>query len=151
MEAVAAVSSIAGIASLAGQSLVGLSSLYKFFKDCRDASKTIDRFLNVVDSLVVTIEDVERLINSIEQASGASTEINLASLTIHLDDCKKDIERWLEEAQSCHPGSVTGTKSVFKKFLVAVKKQSIKDVFHQIAAHQRGIRLSLSNTGRSVD
>lgn len=151
MEVIAAVSSVAGIASLVGQSLIGLSSLYNFFKDCRDASNTADQFLRALTSLESTIKDVDRLIKSVPDVSQASTETNLASLTIHVDDCKKDIERWLKEAQSCHPGSVTGSKSIFKKFLFAVKKQSIKDVFQEIAAHQRGIQLSLTNTGRLVD
>jgi hypothetical protein len=148
MEVVAAVSSVAGIASLLGQALIGLSSLYDFFKDCREASKTADQFLRALTSLEGTIKDVETLIDSIKHVSGTLTESNLASLAIHVEDCKKDIDRWLKEAQSCHPGSVTGTKSFFKKFLAAVKKQSIKDVFQEIAAHKESISLSLSTTGR---
>lgn len=148
MEVVAAVSSVAGIASLVGQSLIGLSSLYSFFIDCREASKTANQFLRALTSLEGTIKDVETLINSIKHISDNSTESNLASLTIHVEDCKKDIDRWLEEAQSCLPGHGPATKSVFKKFLVAVKKQSIKDVFQDMAAHKESISLSLSTTGR---
>jgi hypothetical protein len=131
MEVVAAVSSVAGIASLVGQSLIGLSSLYDFFKDCRDASKTADQFLRALTSLEGTIKDVETLIDSIKHISDTSTESNLASLAIHVDDCSNDIHRWLKEAQSCHPEYGPATKSMFKKFLVAVKKQSIKDVFRK--------------------
>jgi hypothetical protein len=150
MEVVATFSSIAGIASLVGQSLCGLSSLHNFFKDCRDASKTIDQFLRAVASLERTIKDVESLINSVKHVSHASTESNLASLAIHMEDCTKDIDRWLKEAQSCHPGYGPWTKSIFKKFLIAVKKQSIKDVFREIAAHRESISLILITTGRLV-
>lgn len=150
MEAVAAVSSVAGIASLVGQALVGLSSLYDFFKDCRDASKTIDQFVRAVVSLERTIKDVESLVHSAKNVHQASIDSNLASLAIHMEDCTKDINRWLKEAQSCHPGYGPWTKSVFKKFLVAVKKQSIKDVFQEIAVHRESISLILITTGRLV-
>lgn len=92
MEVVAAVSSFACIATFVGQSLSGLSSLYNFFKDCRDASKTVDRFLIAVKSLERTIRDVESLLESIKCIPEAPAECNLASLTIHVEDCKKDIE-----------------------------------------------------------
>jgi hypothetical protein len=98
-----------------------------------------------------TVKDVEILIDSIKHISDTSTESNLASLAIHLEDCKKDIDRWLKEAQSCHPENGPGMKSVFKKFLVAVTKQSIRDIFQQIAVHQDSISASLITTGRSVE
>jgi hypothetical protein len=148
MEVVAAVSTVAGIASLVGQSLIGLSSLYNFFKDCRDASKTAEQFLQVLTSLEGTIKDVQTLLNSIKDISDTSTESNLALLAIHVEDCQKDIEEWLKEARSCHPGNGPGTKSVFKKFLAAVEKQSIKDIFRKMTAHKESISLSLSTTGR---
>jgi hypothetical protein len=98
-----------------------------------------------------TINDVEILIDSIKHTSDALMESNLASLAIHLEDCAKDIDRWLKEAQSCHSENGPGTKSVFKKFLVAIKKQSIKDIFQEIAAHKDSISISLSTTGRLVE
>jgi hypothetical protein len=151
MEVVAAVSSVAGIATLVGQSLSGLSSLYNFFKDCREVSKTADHFLRAVTSLESSIKQVESLITSVKGISDTSTEGVLASLAIHVEDCAKDIGRWLREAQSCHPGYGAGTKAMFKRFLVAVKKESIKDVFQEMAAHKASISLSLSTTGRSVE
>jgi Fungal N-terminal domain of STAND proteins len=151
MEVVAAVSSIAGIASLVGQSLSGLSSLFNFFKDCRDASKTADHFLRSLTSLESTIKDVESLVTLVKNIPDTSAECTLASLAIHVEDCTKDIDRFLKEAQSCHPGNGPGTKSMFKNFLVAVRKQSIKDILQDMAAHKESISLSLSTTGRSVE
>jgi hypothetical protein len=147
MEVVGAVSSIAGIASLVGQSLSGLSSLYNFYKDLREASKTADQFLRAVTSLKKTIEEVEGLIACINGISDTSTEGVLASLAIHIEDCARDIARWEVEAKTCHPGG-DGMKAGFKKFLVAVKKQGVKDVFQEMAAHKDSISLSLATTGR---
>ena len=121
-----------------GQSLSGLSRLYSFFKDCREASKTADQFLRGVTSLESTIKQVESLITSIKGISDTSTEGVLASLAIYIEDCTKDIKRWLGEAKS-------GTKAWFKRFLVAVKKQSIKDVFQEMAAHKESIFPRLDN------
>jgi len=41
-------------------------------------------------------------------------------------------------------------KSWFKKFVAAVKKQSVSDIFDQIGSHRSTIMLSLSATGRFV-
>ena len=150
MEVVAAISSAAGIATLVRQSLSNLSSLYNFFKDCRDASKTVDRFLIAVKSLERTIRNVESLLQSIKCIPEAPAESNLASLTVHVEDCKKDIEIWVREARSSRPGIGPGATSVFRKFPVVVRKQSIKDVFREMAAHKESISLSLIATGRSV-
>jgi hypothetical protein len=83
MEVVAAISSIAGIATLVRQSLSGLGSLYNFFKDCRDASKTVDRFLMAAKSLERTIRDVESFLQSIKCIPEAPAESGLALLTVY--------------------------------------------------------------------
>ena len=161
MEVVGAISSVAGIATLVGQSLSGLSSLYNFFQACREASKTADQFLRAVTSLASTIKEVESLIGSIKRIELSETEGVLASLAIHVEDCAKDVERWVGEARACQMGLGEGTKACqtgggrakawFKMFLVVVKKQSIKDVFQAMAAHKESISLSLSTTGRLVE
>ena len=70
----------------------------------------------------------------------------LASLSINLDDCAKDIIRWLAVAQT-HP---LPTDSKVKKFLLGIKAQNVKDLIHEISNHRHGLSLALSATGRYV-
>lgn len=151
MEVVGAVASVAGIASLVAQSLSGLAKLIGFFKDYRDASKTIGRFLLEINSLEGAVKDVEILISRVEKDSEAAIQCNLASLNIHLDDCTNDVNRWLKQAEETFGyAGFMDTKAWFKNFLVATKKQSIKDVFQEMASHKANISLSLSAIGRYV-
>jgi hypothetical protein len=99
--------------------------------------------LIAVKSLERTIRDVESLLESIKCIPEAPAESNV-------EDCKKDIEIWIREARSSQPGIGLGAASVFRKFLVAVRKQSIEDVFREMAAYKESISLSLIATGRLV-
>jgi hypothetical protein len=148
MEVVAAVSSVAGIASLVGQSLAGLNNLYNLFQDCRNASKTAERFLDEATKLKETIEEVEKLLGRIRNVSSDPASSTLASLTIHLEDCRKDIARWLVVAQQHAITGHSTAKKAFKKFLLAIKIRSIKDLFQEISGHRHSLALSLSATGR---
>jgi len=150
MELLAAASSVAGILSLTGQTIAGITSLYGFFQDCSVASRTIGRYLKELTSLKQTVEDVNELIGKLEKDIDSTRGTGLASLKIQLEDCLEDVGKWLEKAQKSHPLSSRGTRSSFKKFLVALDKQNIKDTFGDIACHKANIRLSLSIIGRSV-
>jgi hypothetical protein len=148
MEVVSTISSVAGIASLVSQSLHGLNNLYNLFKDCRDASKTAERFLNEIIKLKETLEEVEKLVERIRHVCSDPAISTLASLTIHLEDCGKDVARWLITARQ-HPTSGDSTaKNAFKKFLLGIKIKSVKDIFHEISWHRDSLALSLSATGR---
>jgi hypothetical protein len=74
-----------------GQSLRGLTNLYNFVKDLREASKAADQLLRAVTSLERMIKEVESLIASVKGISDTSTEGVLASLAIDIEDCAKDI------------------------------------------------------------
>jgi hypothetical protein len=149
MEVVTAIASIAGIASFVGQAIGGLSKLSNFFKDCRNVSKTADRFLRDVSALEKALKDVEAFLTQAQTLSDAFHGTDLASLTINVEDCSKDAQRWVKEAEGL--GLTSGnSKSWFKKFLVAVKKESIKDIFEEIKNHRSSIMFSLLATGRYV-
>lgn len=150
MEAVAAAATIAGLISLAGQALEGIVQLHGFFKDCASASKTIDRFLRDLNSLIQAIEDVKAIVARLENVS-ASTFDNrtiLSSLQIQLEDCSKDVYEWVRIASELHVKFTTGGKAVFRRFLVAVNKESITDIFREIGNHKDGLILKLSLIGR---
>jgi hypothetical protein len=148
MEVVAAVSSVAGIASLVGQSLQGLSHLYNLFKDCREASKTAESFLNEVTKLKDTLEEVQKLVDNLQHVCSGPASSTLASLTIHLEDCGKDVVRWLIAAQKASISESSTAKKAFKRFLLGIKIKSIKDIFQDISHHRHSLALILSATGR---
>ncbi|KAH8659379.1 hypothetical protein BGZ60DRAFT_415138 [Tricladium varicosporioides] len=150
MEVVSAVASIAGIAGFAGQAIGGLSKLSNFFEDCRNVSKTADRFLRDVSALGKALKDVETFLAQAQTLSGAFHSTDLASLNINVEDCSKDVQRWVKEAEGL-VFSLGSSKSWFKKFLAAVRKQSIRDIFDEIGNHRSSIMLSLSATGRVLD
>ena len=148
MEAIAAASSIAGIVSLAGEALNGIIKLRGFFKDCASASKTIDRFLRDLNSLIGTLEDVKSIVVRLEGAVAFDTKSILSSLQIQLEDCTKDVYIWVAIASEQHPKFAVGSKATFKKFLVAANKESISDIFKEISSHRDNIALKLSIVGR---
>ncbi|KFY95329.1 hypothetical protein V500_02834 [Pseudogymnoascus sp. VKM F-4518 (FW-2643)] len=148
MEAAGAVASIVGIAGFAGQAIVGLGKLCDFFRDCRNVSKTANRFFRDVTSLTEALKNVEAFLTKAQSLSNALHRTDLASLCINVEDCSKDVAEWVKKAE----GMVSdATKSWFKKFVAAVEKQSVSDIFDQIGSHRSTIMLSLSATGRLLD
>jgi len=152
MEAIAAVSSIVGILGFAGQAITGITTLLNFYQDCRTASKTVDRFLRELEALRDTTEQVESLIAPLGNNGSVDLIGSLSSLQIQLEDCKRDVERWIVEAQKtrCSFGMARGAKRAFKKFLVVVNQKSVKDIFLEITTHKDNISLKLAIIGRYV-
>jgi len=148
MEAVAAVSSVGGIVSIAGQVLSGIRKLREFFKDYGSASKSIDRFLRDLNSLIQTLEDVKDVVLKLENVSTFGAKTVLSSLQIQLEDCSKNVYDWVRVGAEHRPQSVSGSKAVFKKFLVAVNKECMTDIFKDIESHKDNIGLKLSLIGR---
>lgn len=150
MEAVAAISSIAGILSLAGQALNGIVILRGFFKDCASASVSIRRFMKKLNDLVQCLEAVRELMVKLEESSSTAVTDNiLASLQIQIDDCNRDIYRWLDEAKGLMiPSSSTGTKAISKKFVAALEEQKAKDIYSEISVHKENINTNFTLIGR---
>ncbi|KAE9380702.1 hypothetical protein N431DRAFT_324530 [Stipitochalara longipes BDJ] len=151
MEAVAAVSSVAGIASLVGQSLNGLKNLSNFVHDCRNASRTVTRFLEELTTLKQTIEEVDALLLQIKEPFEDSRRNILNSLSTQLEQCANNLQRWLVAAQNNKMSHRPSYKRLFQSILISIRSQDIKDVFRQISSHREGISLSLSATGRLLD
>ena len=149
MDAVAAVSSIAGILSLVGQALNGIVTLRGFYQDCSAASQSIQRFLKRLNELIQILEDVKELMSKLEQSSSKAVSDNvLASLRIQIEDCSNDVYKWLDTARISMDGSSTGTKATFKRFLFALEKRKIVDIYGEIAIHKDNIVTKLSFIGR---
>jgi len=73
---------------------MGLSKLHDFFYDLQNSSNTLDRFLHELEGLRRTVTEVTGNESSVHANSSL-----IASLMIHLEDCAKDVEKWLEVAQ----------------------------------------------------
>lgn len=151
MEAVGAIASIAGILSLTGQAMNGIIILRGFFQSCSSESHSIERFLKRLNDLIQILEHASDLVAKLRAApSKIVPESILASLQIQLDDCNKDVYGWLATAKTYLPASNTGTKAAFKKFLVALERQRITDIYVEISAHKENILTKLSVIGRCV-
>jgi hypothetical protein len=147
MEIVAAVSSVVGIVGFAGQAITGITNLRNLFQGCASASRSIDRFLRDLNSLLQTLENVKTVVANFE-TSCSLADSSFASLKIQLEDCAKDVFLWRQEAAAMHPGFRSGTKATFKKFLVAVTKDDYNDIYRDIANHKHNLTTTLSIIGR---
>lgn len=150
MELVGAAASITGILAFAGQAIQGIQKLRNIFQDCATASKSIDRFLRDLNTLIQCLE-VKDIVAKLNNASGFVPDSLLTSLEIQLEDCSKDVHLWVTKAGEAHPGFTSGTKAVFKKLLVALKKDDYYDVYREISSHRHNIMAKLSVIGRSLD
>jgi hypothetical protein len=150
MEVLGAIASVAGILGFTGQALDGSLKLRVFFAECAKASRSIARFLNELNSLIQTLEDVKDILRSLEKdvAKDDLAGSILVSLQIQLDDCSKEVYDWVNKASALHPETSSGTKQSFKKFLVAVKKPDRDEICGVISKHRQNITTKLSVIGR---
>jgi len=149
MEVVGVVSGIAGIVSLAGQILSGIVKLQGIFDTYIEASRTIAKFTSALKSLLDTVQEVKDLIQKLEHASTFIAKSILSSLQTQLEACSRDVLQWAKVANANRVGKAGSTfDTVFKKFLVALKKDSIDTIFKEVGAHQDGIAIKLSVIGR---
>lgn len=145
MEVVAAASSVAGILSLLSQSINGATKLRDVFSNIYLASGTISRFLHDIDSLLQALQGAKDIVEKLPTDFGGS---QATSLVIQLEYCTKDVYRLLETASSLRPASEVGAKAWFKKFWIAVNKNSLIDAREELERHKLAINLSLTVLGR---
>ncbi|MCJ1251955.1 hypothetical protein MMC30_009193 [Trapelia coarctata] len=151
MDVVAVAASIAGVLSLAGQSINGIVQLRGFFSDVASASRTIERFLRDINSLLRVLHDVERLFSQLSASEFDGTpRTNSASLQVELEDCQRDIFEWLKLARDLRPASNRGRKSWFKRFWIGVNQASVNDIRVELERHRHSIQLNLAVIGRSL-
>lgn len=149
MDVVTVIASIAGILGLAGQSINGIIQLRGFFSDVASASRTIERFLRDINSLLHVLHDVESLFSQLSASEFDGTpSTNSASLQVELEDCRKDVFEWLKVARDLRPASSQGRKSWFKKFWIGVNQASMDTIRIELERHRRAIQLNLAVIGR---
>lgn len=145
MEAVAAVASIAGIITVVAQSIDGLIKFSDFLTDLSAASKTINRLLSDIESLIQVLRNIGDVL---EQAEARRPDQNFASLDVKLEDCAKDVHIWLATARVLDPASNGGGKAWLKKVRLAVNNTAIKTIREEIGRHKQTLCLSLAVFGR---
>ena len=149
MDIVAVAASIAGILGLVGQSINGIIQLKGFFSDVASASRTIERFLRDINSLLHVLHDVDRLFSQLSASEFSGTaRANSASLLVELEDCHNDVFEWLKLARDLRPASNRGRKSWFKRFWIGVNQASLKNIRMELERHRQAIQLNLAVIGR---
>ena len=149
MEALAAASSVAGLLSLAGQCVSGAQNLHSLYRDIGAISHTVETFMKDVNGLLRTLEDVKALLEKIQhQAPWLADEVSLTSLKLQLEDCDHDISLWLRTAQSTKPIGGKGTRAWFRKFWMAMDKQSTNNVRADMQKRRIEVAVALSTLGR---
>ena len=148
MEALAAASSVAGLLSLTGQCISGAQNLRSLCQDITSASKTVAKFAKDVNNLLRTLEDVRPLLERIELHPSLVDQIGLNSLNMQVEGCFDEIGSWLHDVQSTKPTGGKGTRAWFRKFWVAVDKQSTKNVRADLQRRRTEILVALSTLGR---
>jgi hypothetical protein len=149
MEALATASSIAGLLSLAGQCVSGTQNLYSLYRDIAAISHTVEAFMKDVNGLLRTLEDVKALLEKIQrQAPGLADEVSLTSLKLQLEDCNHDIGSWLRTARSTQSVCCKGTRAWFRRFWMAMDKQSTTNVRADMQKRRIEVAVALSTLGR---
>ena len=145
MEAIGAASSIAGLVGLAGQCVSGIITLKNFYSDMASACTTISHFLRDLNALLTALSQVEEVCRKI---TDPVSNFVISPLYIHLEDCKKDVFKWLETARDLRPACDKGRRAWFKKFWVAGNQNAVDSIRREISRHQQGIALNLLILGR---
>lgn len=150
MDVLSAVSSIAGLIALTGQILDGIVKLQGIFSSFKDAPRTISRFLSAPKSLLSTVQDLKDIVHKLESASTLIAKSILQSLQVQSEDCSHDVCQWAKVA-----ANATSTKgsidTVYKRFLIVLKKESFDGIFKEIASHKDNISIKLSVIGRHLN
>lgn len=147
MEAVAAAASIAGIITLAAQAIDGLQTLHSFFTEISTASKTINRLLSDINSLITILHNIDDVLHQVERQRKNQ---NFAQLDIKVEDCSKDVKVWLETAKALRPGSERGGRSWVRRARLAAKGEVLGRIKEEIGRHRQALCLSLAVFGRLV-
>ena len=146
MEAIAAISSIAGILSLLGQAIDNTTKLRDFLSEFSSASETAGQLLHDLDSLLQTLDAVNRIVKLLPPEFKNS---NVVSLHLRVEAYTKDVFNWIKVAKDIHPAQ-EGAKAWFKKLWIATNIKSVKEICDELHRHKQTISLDLSILGRYI-
>ena len=145
MEVVAATASVAGILTVVGQGIESIIKLREFYAALSEGSRTIEKFLKDINNLLQTLHGIRDLLKKWPQEK---TDVNIAALSVQVEECSKDLFNWLDTAKAMRPASGKGGKAWFKKFWIAANKNRVKDIRTEIGRHVQTLNVSLALIGR---
>lgn len=145
MEGVAAAASIAGILALVGQTIDGLEKLKEFYAKLATASRTVDRFLQEINSLLRALNGIEEILAKLPDGKA---DIHAASLRVQVEACSTDTFDWLKKAQELRPSTNKGGKAWFKSFWIVAGKDKVDDIRTELSRHRHALNTSLALIGR---
>jgi hypothetical protein len=153
-EPVTIVTTVAGLLGFTVSALSTIDRLRLFWRDLKDdAVKSFVHDLEVAENL---LGEVEHLCSSLKKEGATQLPgIRLETLHIHVEDCGRDLQRWLRissqfasrrgrtTTEMVHP-PLTLRPKAFENFLHAIRKASRTDVKTSLGWHQENIKMSLS-------
>ena len=150
MEPVSAVASIVGIISFAGIALKAINDLKDF---CREFSvDATQEFLHDLQVTANVLTDVRRLSEKAERMGPMlHVKYRAEALNIQVDDCARDLTKWLEIALRIKKERVKGKQIMklqfFNSVLTAISKSSRASASEKLRRHQENINTTLSLLG----
>lgn len=150
MEPVSAVASIVGIISFAGIALKAINDLKEL---CREFSQDATQdFLHDLEVTANVLTDVQTLSKKARRTSTSlHIEYRAEALNIQVDDCARDLTKWLEIALRMRKerGQRKQTMKLqfFNSILAAISKSSRASAGERLRRHQENINTTLSLFG----
>jgi hypothetical protein len=144
--------SIIGIAGFAYQALKAIHGLREILENHAQDSKS--GFLHDLDHSASILQDVKTLCEQVQKLDySLETDFRTASLSIQVEDCTRDLERWLKQAQRMYEVKsrtilLEKPQRAWKLFMNNASKGSRMAVREQLQWHMSNIKLSLSVFGR---
>lgn len=109
---------------------MGLSFFEGFPKT---ASKSIEKSMKGLNNLIQCLALVRKLMKQLAVRQSIVVTDNILA---NLQNCNKDVYRWLDQAEELIPSSSTGGKAILRKFLLALEKQKLKDIYSEISVYE---------------
>ncbi|KAL9064400.1 MAG: hypothetical protein Q9161_008912 [Pseudevernia consocians] len=149
---VASVGGVVGILGLVGHTVHGILKLKEFVHGISTASKTVESFVEAIDSLESTLTAISDLLKRApeEWLVGAEAR-NTNILTSQVKKCQDDIDEWIMEIPKHHTDSSKAIKSFLKKLHVASHESTYSKFHQKVARHLQGMQMSLGVLGCSYN
>ncbi|OQO04107.1 hypothetical protein B0A48_10716 [Cryoendolithus antarcticus] len=152
MELVGVAGSVGGLLGLADQCIEDAVTLRTFWQDIKAASNTAANFLNDLNSLIQTLTDIKKLLESVrDEPALRDCGLDAVTLRLHLEGCDGELRRWIATARKSRPDNGKGVKHWFKSFIIAIDKESLRDIRREIQSRRQCLDLALGVLGRALD
>ena len=151
MEVVAGVAGVAGVVGIlgvVGRAIQGILELKKFAHSVSTASKTVETFLEAIDSLEGALTAISEFLKRApeEWLVGAEAQ-NINRLASQVNKCRADIGEWVKEVPIHDANLSKSTKSFFRKLRVASDEHAYSKFHQNVSLHCQGMQMSLNLLG----